>query len=134
MTRVVVLADDLIWATRLRSLVAAADAVPLPVRSAPSMAEALGLADGQRFAIVDMTARGYDPIAAVSAAAGAGATVLAVGQHDAVDQRRAALEAGAIRFVPYRRLADDGEATIRGWLAGSASLAHRSASAEPEEG
>ena len=77
--RVVVLADDLIWATRLVDGVRRAGGVPVPARTAAALASALPDADG---ALVDLTARAYDGIAALEAAAGAGVPVIAVGQHD----------------------------------------------------
>jgi hypothetical protein len=42
--------------------------------------------------------------------------VLAVGQHDDRDLRRRALDAGALRVYPYRRLFDDGPRQVGAWL------------------
>ncbi len=67
--------------------------------------------------IVDMTARAYDPIAAIALARAAGRPVLAVGQHDDVALRRRALAAGADRVHPYRRLFEDGPRQLAAWLA-----------------
>ena len=74
------------------------------------------LADADR-AIVDLTARAYDPRRAVAEAA-ARARVLAVGQHDDPALRKAALAAGAERVLAYRKLFEDGPATLRAWLDG----------------
>jgi Xaa-Pro aminopeptidase len=115
--RVLVLADDLIWSTRLAAFVRAADAEPVSCRTRDSFAAALG--DAGR-AIVDLTARSYDPLAAVRLAAEAGAAVICVGQHDDREARRAALAAGASRVFAYRRLAEDGPGTLRRWLAAGA--------------
>ena len=71
-----------------------------------------------RFAVIDLGGRAYDGIAAVQAAASAGATVLAVGQHDDVELRKAALAAGAARVLSYNKMFSDGprrdRATHRG--------------------
>jgi DNA-binding NarL/FixJ family response regulator len=67
--------------------------------------------------IVDLTARAYDPVAAISLAHAAGRPVLAVGQHDDLALRRRALAAGADRVHPYRRLFEDGPRLLAAWLA-----------------
>lgn len=110
--RVVVLADDLIWATRLAEAVAAAGGVPVRIRRLDDLFAALTDA---RLVIVDLTARAYDPRRAVAEAASR-ARVLAVGQHDDQPLRKAALEAGAERVYAYRKLFEDGPATIRAWI------------------
>lgn len=109
-----VLAQDLIWADRLARAVAAADAAAIPVGSL-ARAEA-GLADADAV-IVDLTALAYDGVAAIARAHAAGLPVLAVGQHDDLDLRKRALAAGADRVVAYRKLFEDGPATIGAWLA-----------------
>jgi hypothetical protein len=112
--RIAILADDLIWATRLAALVRAVGADPVPARSMAALGTAL--AGGVERVIVDLTARAYDGVEAVATAIGAGAAVLAVGQHDDVALRRRALAAGASRFVPYRLLAEaSGPATVARW-------------------
>jgi DNA-binding response OmpR family regulator len=120
-TRVLVLADDLIWSTRLIDQVRAAGADGAPVRTLAALSQALPAADA---VIVDLTARAYDGVVAVRRAAEAGRRVLAVGQHDDATLRRRALEAGADKVLAYRKLFDDGPAAIAGWLglpAGSAT-------------
>lgn len=114
--RVLVLAQDLIWADRLRRAVLAAGAEPVVVGTASAARAALADA-GPRYVVVDLTARAYDPIDAIGLAVGAGAEVLAVGQHDDVPERKRALAAGARKVLAYRKLADDGPATIAAWLA-----------------
>lgn len=109
-----VLADDLIWATRLADLVRGAGAEPVPVRSMPALEQALPDVDG---VIVDLTARAYDGLAAIARATAGARPVLAVGQHDDLELRRRALEAGAGRVHPYRRLFEDGPRQIGAWLA-----------------
>lgn len=108
-----VVADDLIWATRLADLVRGAGSVPVPARDLAALAAAL---PGVDRVIVDLTARAYDGIAIVTLSAAADRPVLVVGQHDDVEGRRAALAAGADRVLPYRRLAEDGPTLVRDWL------------------
>ncbi len=109
-----ILADDLIWAVRLAELVRGAGAVPVPVRSMSALERALPDVDR---VIVDLTARAYDGVAAIARAAAGDRPVLAVGQHDDLDLRRRALDAGADRVQPYRRLSEDGPRQIGAWLA-----------------
>jgi DNA-binding response OmpR family regulator len=126
--RLLVLADDLIWSTRLVGHVRAAGLEPVPARSAATFATGLATADG---AIVDLTSRAYDGLAAIAAARDAGVPVLAVGQHDDHVLRRDALAVGADRVLAYRKLFDDGPATITRWLA--AASAARADQPEPTE-
>ena len=111
--RVLVLADDLIWSTRLIAQVQAAGGDAAPVRTLGALSQALPAADA---VIVDLTARAYDGIVAVRKAAEAGRRVLAVGQHDDAELRRRALAAGADKVYPYRKLFEDGPDTLRTWL------------------
>jgi DNA-binding NarL/FixJ family response regulator len=108
---VAVLADDLIWATRLADAVSAAGGRPARRRRPGDLADA-----GAGFVIVDLTARAYDGVAAIREAAATGARVVAVGQHDDAQLRRAALDAGAERVFTYRALFEDGPRTIARWL------------------
>lgn len=111
--RAVVLADDLIWSTRLVAHLRAAGAEPVHARDAATFEAALGGAD---VAVVDLTARAYDGIAALERAAAAGVRALAVGQHDDLELRKRALAAGAERVLAYRKLFEDGPQTLRAWL------------------
>ena len=115
-----ILADDLIWATRLAELVRAAGATHVPARSLAALE--IVLPDVDRV-IVDLTALAYDGVAAVALAAAADRPVLAVGQHDDVDLRRRAIAAGAGKVHPYRRLFEDGPRQIGAWLAQEAEEA-----------
>ena len=113
--RVAILADDLIWATRLADAVAAAGAVALRTRRQPDL-EAL-LAEGRADrSVIDLTARAYDGVAAIAAARAAGARVIAVGQHDDLELRKRALAAGAERVFAYRLLFEAGPSKLRAWL------------------
>jgi DNA-binding NarL/FixJ family response regulator len=114
---VVVLADDLIWATRLAEAITAAGAQPRRVRRLADLAPSLPQAgEAAGLAVVDLTARAYDGIEAIRTAARAGARVVAVGQHDDLDLRRRALEAGAERVFTYRALFEHGPRTLATWL------------------
>ena len=111
--RVLILADDLIWGTRLAEGVRRAGAVPAAARSPEAFATQLAAADA---AVVDLTSLAYDGLTMIAAARDAGVPVLAVGQHDDHILRRDALAVGADRVFAYRKLFDDGPATIRRWL------------------
>jgi DNA-binding response OmpR family regulator len=126
--RVLVLADDLIWSTRLVGHVRSAGFAAAPVRTADAYRAALA---GARGAIVDLTSLAYDGLAAIAAARDAGVAVLAVGQHDDHVLRRNALAVGADRVLAYRKLFEDGPATIGRWLATSATAPDPGP--EPEE-
>lgn len=111
--RVIVLAQDLIWADRLARAAQAAGAEPVRVATLDRFREALADTDA---AIVDLTALAYDGVEALALATAAGARVLAVGQHDDHVLRKRALAAGAERVYAYRKLFEDGPATIGAWL------------------
>ncbi len=117
--RILVLADDLIWSTRLIGQIRDAGAEPAAVRTAAAFDAGLGSCDA---AIVDLTSRAYDGLAAIATARDRRIPVLAVGQHDDHVLRRDALAVGADRVLAYRKLFDDGPATIRRWL--DATLDH----------
>jgi CheY-like chemotaxis protein len=111
---VAILADDLIWASRLADATVAAGAEARRVRRVADLQPALDTNIG--LVVVDLTARAYDGVEAVRAAVARGARVLAVGQHDDHELRRRALDAGAERVLAYRKLFEDGPGTIRAWL------------------
>jgi len=108
-----ILADDLIWATRLagqgRTLGAAV--VTLNGISDLEALVARGVLGGSDLIAIDTTARGFDPAAAVRAAASVGRT-LALAQHDDPALRATLLEAGALRVMPYRALFERGHAIL----------------------
>ena len=111
--RVAVLADDLIWSTRLADALRTAGAEPRHVRSLAMLGDALPEVDR---VVVDLTARAYDGVAAIELARASGLPILAVGQHDDHELRKRALAAGAERVYAYRKLFEDGPATLGGWL------------------
>jgi CheY-like chemotaxis protein len=117
--RVLVVADDLIWAERLAGFVHAAGATAVRVRTPATLDAALasyGDPDVVGAAIVDLTARAYDGIDVVGRVAAAGRPVLAIAQHDDHALRKRALAAGATRVLAYQKLADDGPAVIATFL------------------
>ena len=111
--RVAVLAQDLIWADRLARAGEAAGGEPARAKTARELDKALVCAD---HAIVDLTARAYDPIAAIERAAESGARIMAVAPHDDAPLRKRAIVAGADKVLAYRKLYEDGPATIERWL------------------
>jgi hypothetical protein len=108
-----ILADDLIWATRLagQGRTLGATVVTLNGISDLEALVARGPVGGHDLFAIDTTARGFEPKAAVRAAAGAGRT-LALAQHDDPALRAALLEAGALRVMPYRALFERGHAIL----------------------
>ena len=116
--RLLVLADDLIWSTRLegqgRTLVATVQrfTTPAPLMTALA-AEPATPAD---LVAIDATARAYDAEAAVRAVAATGARVLALVQHDDPEGRASLIAAGAVRAMPYRALFERGHAILAGLL------------------
>ena len=112
--RVAVVADDLIWGSRLLEVVRRAGGDPVAIRSAAAVEAGLADAAG---AVVDTTARAYDPLAVIRAAAAAGVPVIAVAPHVAIELRRAARAAGASRVHPYQVLFERGERELGKWLA-----------------
>ena len=99
-----VVADDLIWASRLAAAVERAGA--RPVRS------------GGDAVIVDLNGRGYDGVDAVAQASASGRPTIAVGQHDDLATRRRALAAGARRVFSYNKMHSDGAAVVADLIAG----------------
>jgi DNA-binding NtrC family response regulator len=117
-TTVVVVADDLIWAARLSETIAAAGGTARRIRRLEDLASSLASSPGApALAIVDLTARAYDGVSAIQAAVEAGARVVAVGQHDDMALREAAMAAGAERVFTYRALFEDGPRLVAAWLA-----------------
>ncbi len=118
--RIAILADDLIWTTRLADAVRRSGGTPRAVRSLAELPDALATADG---CIVDLTARAYDGVAALAIAHAAGVPVVAVGQHDDADGRRAARAAGATRVFAYRTLHEHADRELGSWIADLAGRA-----------
>lgn len=111
--RVAVLADDLIWATRLGDIVRRAGGEPVRLASSPRLLAALPTLDG---CVVDLGGRAYDGLACVAAAGGAAVPCVAVAAHVDADGRRAARNAGAVRVYAYRTLFEHGDRDLGGWI------------------
>jgi DNA-binding response OmpR family regulator len=122
---VVVLADDLMWSTRITEAVrrAGGSAVQLGTDDELAIAlQAYELGDRQSIAgaIVDLAARRFDGVAAVERVTQARLPVIAVAEHDDQVTRKRALKAGATRVFSYRKFFEDGTRLVEGWLAANA--------------
>jgi DNA-binding response OmpR family regulator len=125
---VLVLADDLIWASRLCAAVARAGAHPVRLASgselevalaAVELAEPRGPSDRSKppnGAVVDLNGRRYEGVAAVGRIRAAGLPVIAVAQHDDQVTRRRALDAGATRVFSYATFFAHGPRLVAAWL------------------
>jgi DNA-binding response OmpR family regulator len=125
---VAVVADDLIWASRLVAAVQRAGATPVRMGSDQELELALEAVvleepdpndpDPRRIVgvIVDLFGHRYDGVEAVKAVHGAGLPVIAVAQHDDQETRGLALDAGALRVFSYQKFFEDGPALVRRWL------------------
>jgi CheY-like chemotaxis protein len=110
-TRIAVVAEDLIWSTRLATAVERAGAVA--VRLGPFAPLPPEPCQG---AVVDLAMRAVDGVGVVARLHAAGLPVMAVADHDDVPLRKRALAAGADRVLAYRKLFEDGPAAIAAWL------------------
>ncbi|MBA3778734.1 MAG: hypothetical protein H0X16_05455 [Chloroflexi bacterium] len=143
--RVGVLADDLIWASRLIGAVELAGAIPVTLRTEHDlrvMLEASALEEPAREGIrervvgvvVDLNGRRYDGVAAVQAAASAALPVICVGQHEDLELRSRALRAGATRVFTYNAFFRQGAVIVGRWLGASASVPTKTAEAPGARG
>lgn len=117
----VVLADDLMWSTRISEAVRRAGATAVHLATEPELelaieAHALGDRPSLRGAVVDLAGRRFDGITAIEAITAAGLPVLAVAQHDDQLTRKRALAAGATRVFSYDKFFSDGSALVERWL------------------
>jgi hypothetical protein len=116
--RLLVLADDLIWSTRLEGQGRTLGAEVQRFTSPAPLVAALAAhpATPTDLVAIDATARAYDAEAAVRAVAATGARVLALVQHDDPEGRASLIAAGAVRAMPYRALFERGHAILAGLL------------------
>jgi hypothetical protein len=116
--RLLVLADDLIWSTRLegQGRTLGADVQRFTTPAPLITALAAHPAAPTDLVAIDATARTYDAEAAVRAVAATGARVLALVQHDDPEGRASLITAGAVRAMPYRALFERGHAILAGLL------------------
>lgn len=115
---VIVVADDLIWSSRLRAAVDRAGTTSVAIRSTGALATVLAEAAADSPVIVDLNGRAYDGVEAVRSATAAGHRVLAVGPHEDLELRRRALAAGARRVFSYNKLFTDGANVVTALLDG----------------
>lgn len=135
---IAVVADDLIWASRLVAAVHQAGAVPVrmgtdrdvelafesttPDASAPDAPAGDDAADAGDAAapivgaIIDLFGHRYDGVEAVRMATAAGVPVVAIAQHDDQETRKLALDAGAVRVYSYNKFFQDGSALVARWF------------------
>jgi len=116
--RLLVLADDLIWATRLEGQGRTLGADVQRFTTPAPLLEALATqpATPADLVAIDATARAYDAEAAVRTVAATGARVLALVQHDDPEGRASLIAAGAVRAMPYRALFERGHGILAGLL------------------
>jgi DNA-binding response OmpR family regulator len=119
---VVVVADDLMWSTRIAEAVRRAGGTAVPLASEPELGvalEAYELGDVNTIsgAIVDLAVRRIDGVVAIERVAAARLPVIAVAEHDDQLTRKRALKAGAMRVFSYRKFSEDGTRLVEGWLA-----------------
>ena len=120
--RVAVLADDLIWASRLAAAVEQAGGEPLRLTSHDALVEALDGPFPPQLLLVDLAGRRFDPLEALGHGRESGLAALAVGQHEDLDLRQRALDAGAGRWVSYNAFFRHGPRLV-GELLGAVSPA-----------
>jgi hypothetical protein len=121
-----VVADDLIWSSRLAEAVRRAGGQPVVLASDAELAVALEAQDvgetpSVSGAVVDMGARRVDAVSAIGLVAAARLPVIAVAQHDDQLTRRRALAAGASRVFSYQKFFVDGTGLVARWLTASAA-------------
>ncbi len=119
---VVVLADDLMWSTRIAEAVRRAGGTAVPLTSDEELEVALeayrlGDVNSISGAVVDLAMRRLDGVAAIERISAARLPVIAVAEHDDQLTRRRALNAGATRVFSYRKFFEDGTRLVEGWLA-----------------
>ena len=115
---VIVVADDLIWSSRLGAAVERAGATSVPARSTADLNRALRESVEETPVVIDLNGREYDGVDAVGVAAEEGHPVIAVGQHEDTKLRKRAVSAGAIRVFSYNKMFIDGPALITKLLEG----------------
>jgi DNA-binding NarL/FixJ family response regulator len=107
--RIGVLADDLIWASRLTAAIERAGATPVSLARQAAPADIRG-------ALVDLGGRAYDGVERVASLAAADIPVVAVGQHEDLALRQRALSAGARRVYSYNHVFRHGAQVVAALL------------------
>lgn len=122
---ILVLADDLMWSTRISEAVQRAGGQTVGLKTGAELDIALQAHDLDEHqsisgAVVDLAARRFDGVAAVEKVHAARLPVIAVAEHDDQVTRKRALSAGAGRVFSYRKFFEDGTRLVEGWLAANA--------------
>jgi DNA-binding response OmpR family regulator len=112
---VLVVGDDLLWATRLASQAGRAGATARIVRDVAALEASVSEAP-PRIVIVDLASRAFDGVAAIESAARYGLAVIAVAQHEDHALRKRALAVGARRVYAYGKMHADGVEILHEWL------------------
>jgi hypothetical protein len=99
--RIGVLADDLIWASRLAAAVESAGGEPIRATTHDGLVNALRDVPPLSALIVDLAVRRLDPLEGIRLAGDHAVPALAVGQHEDLELRDRAIAAGAERWVSY---------------------------------
>jgi len=115
---VIVVADDLIWASRLGEAVHKAGTTSVMVRTPAELDRALGDSAEEAPVLVDLNGRAYDGVKLIEVAAEEGHPVVAIGQHEDLELRKRALGAGAIRVFSYNKMFTDGPHVVTQLLEG----------------
>jgi DNA-binding response OmpR family regulator len=131
---IAVIADDLIWASRLVAAVTQAGATPVRMGTDAEVelafeAEMLIEPDPDDpdaptrlvGVIVDLFGHRYDGVDAVRRAAAIGLPVVAITQHDDQETRTLARDAGAVRVYSYNKFFQDGAALVSRWFVAETS-------------
>ena len=136
------LADDLIWASRLIEAVRRAGGTPVRLSSEAELATVLEADAGAELragegdralvgVVIDLVGRRYDGVAAVERSAKARKPVIAVAQHDDLVTRKRALSGGRVARVQLQQVLHGWAATGRGLAAGQARRRPMSAGRRP---
>ena len=120
------LADDLMWSTRIAEAVRRAGGTAVRLDSDSELDLALeahqtGEQPTISGAVVDLAVRRFDGVDAIERVHAARLPVLAVAEHDDQVTRRRALDAGAGRVFSYRKFFEDGT----GWWRAGSSPTHQ---------
>jgi DNA-binding response OmpR family regulator len=112
---VLVVADDLMWATRLVSQAERAGANARSVSDVDAI-DAAAAETRPGLVVVDLGSHRFDGIAAIAAIVGRRIPVIGVAQHEDIALRKRALAAGARRVYAYAKMHADGVAVLSEWL------------------
>lgn len=109
------------WSTRIAESIRRAGGRAVPLASEAELAIAIeAQAEGEQEsfagAVVDMSARRLDAVAAIARVSMARLPVVAVAQHDDQLTRRRALDAGASRVFSYQKFFTDGTRLVERWI------------------